>query len=61
MCIDAKRNFQELLDDLKDDYLVRYNSDVELVTIRNYTQESVKEITKEKVVIDSQQSRNTVV
>gem|GEM_PF-6973106 len=38
---------------------MKYNDDLELVSIRHYTDEAAKSILKGKDVIDSQVSRNT--
>lgn len=58
-CFDAPRQLEELVNDLHDRYLVRYNDNIELITIRHYTPESIALMTKGKVVIDSQMSRET--
>ncbi len=58
-CIDAKRNPYKLIEDLKKDFVVKYNENVELVTIRNYTQDAIDEVIRDKDVVDSQLSRNT--
>ncbi len=58
-CIDTKRNPYKLIEDLKKDFIVKYNENVELVTIRNYTQDAIDEVTDGKEVVDSQLSRNT--
>lgn len=59
VCIDEVRDMSSLLHSLQKDFTVRYNDHVELVTIRNYTQEAIALITKHKQIIDSQLSRNT--
>ena len=59
VCVDDVRDINSLLKTLQDDFMVRYNNHVELLTIRNYTQEAIALITKGKDVIDSQLSRNT--
>ena len=58
-CFDAPRQLEALINDLKDKYSVRYNDNMELVTIRHYTPEAIRLITKDKEVIDSQLSRET--
>ncbi|MCW3804227.1 aspartate kinase [Plebeiibacterium marinum] len=59
VCIDTKRNPYKLIEDLKKDFIVKYNENVELVTIRNYTQDAMDEIIGKKEIVDSQLSRNT--
>jgi aspartate kinase len=58
-CIDHPENLQDLLNALTENYQVRYNDELELLTIRHYTQKSIDEMTKGKEVIDSQISRGT--
>lgn len=59
VCIDEVRDISSLLQSLQKDFTVRYNNHVELVTIRNYTEEAIALITNHKEIIDSQLSRNT--
>ncbi|TLX77428.1 aspartate kinase [Labilibacter sediminis] len=59
VCVNNIRQVNVLIDALKVNYTVRYNEDVELVTVRNYTTESIEEITSGKEIVDSQLSRNT--
>jgi aspartate kinase len=58
-CIDVKRGIDELFKTLADRYVVRFNEDVELLTIRHYTADAIKEMTADKDVIDSQITRKT--
>jgi len=58
-CIDTKRNPYSLIEDLKKKFTVKYNENVELVTIRNYNKEAIDEVVGHKEVVDSQLSRNT--
>ncbi len=58
-CIDTKRNPSHLIEDLKKDFIVKYNENVELVTIRNYDEDAIEEMISGKEVVDSQLSRNT--
>jgi len=39
---------------------VRYNTDLELLTIRHYTQEKIQELTLDKEILLTQKTRNTV-
>ena len=59
VCVDEKRNLDEVIVELGDHFLTRYNKDVELVTVRHYTDEAVAEMIANKEVIDSQISRRT--
>ncbi|MFT3740234.1 MAG: aspartate kinase [Breznakibacter sp.] len=59
VCIDKTRNIADLIKQLEERYTVRYNDDVELVTIRHYTSDSIREITSQKEIIDSQITRKS--
>jgi len=59
VCVDSMDSLDGLLNELSENYVVKYNDDLELVSIRHYTDEAVKSILKGKEVIDSQVSRNT--
>ncbi len=59
VCVDEKRNLDEVIDELGDRFLTRYNKDVELLTVRHYTDEAIREMISNKEVIDSQISRRT--
>jgi len=48
-----------LLDDLKKDFKIYYNTDLELVTIRHYDENTIKYMTEGKEVLLEQKSRNT--
>ena len=54
-----KRNIPQLIEELNEQYLIRYNEDVELVTIRHYNESVIEEIIKGKEIVDSQISRVT--
>ncbi|MCX6245578.1 MAG: aspartate kinase [Bacteroidetes bacterium] len=45
---------------LQENYSIRYNEDVELLTIRHYTPAAIKRITKGRMVLMEQKTRNTV-
>lgn len=61
VCLDAdEQRLKKLLVLLKDDYMVRYNDNVELVTIRYYDQATIDKVTKDKIVLMEQKTRQTV-
>src|SRR5690554_738950 len=61
VCLDAdEQRLKKLLVLLKDDYMVRYNDNVELVTIRHYDQATIDKVTKDKIVLMEQKTRQTV-
>ena len=60
LCVDYNEvNFQRMIDELKDEYEVLYNTDVELITIRHYTKEIVDKLVGERLVFVEQRNRVT--
>ncbi|NPA37697.1 MAG: aspartate kinase [Chlorobi bacterium] len=59
VCINRMDTLNDLVNELQDRYVVRYNENLELISIRHYTDDSIKKILKGKDIIDSQVSRNT--
>ncbi|TAJ14271.1 aspartate kinase [Marinilabiliaceae bacterium JC017] len=59
VCVNHHRNLQNIINELSEKYVVRYNDDVELLTIRHYNDAAIEEMTNEKEIIDSQISRKT--
>lgn len=55
---DAKK-LDKLMSDLSKDYKVKYNTGVELVTIRYYNQETIDRVTVNKNILLEVKSRNT--
>jgi len=55
---DAKK-LDKLMTDLSKDFKVKYNTDVELVTIRYYNQETIDRVTINKNILLEVKSRNT--
>ena len=60
LCVDNKQNINELIEELQTKFYVKYNSDVELFTIRYYDKNSIERITNNKTVILEQKNRTTV-
>ncbi|MGI8892313.1 MAG: aspartate kinase [Bacteroidia bacterium] len=50
----------DLIDNLQKEFRVLYNTDVDLLTIRHYTQEVLNKLTEGKEILLEQRSRNTV-
>lgn len=60
VCVDFdQQKTNSLIDELKKDYKVLYNDNLELVTIRHYDDETIKRVTTNKQIIVEQKSRNT--
>jgi len=53
------RNFKDLISELQKEFYVKYNTGLELVTIRYYTDESVDKMIKGKKILMEQRSRST--
>jgi aspartate kinase len=51
--------FDELLKRLQENYKVKYNTGVELVTIRHYNEQTIQRVTEHKEILVSQRSRHT--
>jgi aspartate kinase len=60
LCVDNKEKINELIEELQTEFYVRYNSDVELFTIRYYDRNSIDRIIKDRTVILEQKNRTTV-
>ncbi len=59
--LDRKKiNLEKILSLFKDDYTIRYNEGLELVTIRHYDQKTVEFVTKGKRNILEQKTRQTI-
>lgn len=60
VCFDLyQERFEKLLKELNQDFKVKYNNGITLITIRHYKLNALKELTDNKVVLLEQVSRNT--
>jgi len=60
VCVDFdNQKTMPLIEELKKDYKVLYNKNLELVTIRHYDDETIKRVTIDKDILVEQKSRNT--
>jgi len=60
VCFDLyQERFDKLLLRLNQDFKVKYNNNLTLITIRHYKQDALKELTEDKIVLLEQISRNT--
>ncbi|MDP1801214.1 MAG: aspartate kinase [Bacteroidota bacterium] len=57
---DDNHKIEPLLNDLQQQFKVLYNKNVQLMTIRNYDQETVAKLSENKIIIIEQRSRNTL-
>ncbi len=61
VCTDNdEHKIEPLINDLQVQFKVLYNKDVELMTVRNYDQDIIANLTANKLVIIEQRSRNTL-
>jgi aspartate kinase len=61
ICADYdKVKFETFIDSLKNDFVVKYNTDLELITIRHYTKEAIDSQIDRRTIYIQQKSRNTV-
>ncbi|HOE38706.1 MAG TPA: aspartate kinase [Bacteroidales bacterium] len=56
---DNNRNLKKLIKELQEDFFVKYNSGLELITIRYYTEESIDKMLKARKILMEQRSRKT--
>jgi aspartate kinase len=60
VCFDFyPERFEKLLSELNQDFKVKYNNDITLITVRHYKQNALRELTEGKIVLLEQISRNT--
>jgi len=58
--VDAENpRVSKLLEDLRNDYKILYNKGLELITIRHYTEEAMRDFLKNRKVLVEQRSRHT--
>ena len=55
-----KSRVERLYEELKNDFEIFYNDNVEMVTIRHYNSKAIKKITEGKEILLEQKTRNTV-
>ncbi len=60
ICVDEEKyRLPKAIEELKSDFTVRYNSNLELLTIRHYTKQAIEEQVGDKVVYLQQRTRST--
>jgi len=61
VCVDNKeKRTSEFIKDLQENFSVRYNRDLELITIRHYDQKTIDNLVGNRKIILEQKSRSTV-
>jgi aspartate kinase len=60
VCFDnQEEKVSDLVQMLGNDFKIRYNQNLLLITIKNYSQEAVDQVSEEKVILVEQRTRNT--
>ena len=60
ICVDNEEHFLPgAINDLRNDYSVRYNKNLKLLTIRHYTQDKINELVGDRIVFFEQKTRST--
>ena len=61
ICVDdGNQSLPKLISALRKKYYVLYNDQLELITIRHYTPQAIRRVTKNKTLLLEQKTRNTV-
>jgi len=60
ICVDWDRPLDELTKQMGRDYIVRYNTGLELITIRHYNQRAINQMTKNRKILLEQKTRHTI-
>ncbi len=61
ICADwDERKIPELIRSLEKDYVIRYNKNIELVTIRHYDDETIERVTVSKEILLEEKTRHTI-
>ena len=60
VCIDKTDKLEQILTDLREKYNVKYNSGLELITIRHHNDAIVKKLIDNRPVLLTQETRNTI-
>ena len=60
VCVDKNARLEALKAALQEGFRLKYNDGLQLITIRHYTQEKIKDLTEGKEILLEQRSRITV-
>ncbi len=60
VCVDQSTRLQALMEELQEDFRVKYNDGLQLITIRHYDKPSIGRLTENKEILLEQRSRLTV-
>ena len=60
ICVDNRTTkIKKLIDALKNDFSIRFNENLRLITVKNYSPASIIQVSKEKKILVEQRTRNT--
>ena len=60
ICFDNREDkVRELVDMLKNDFKIRFNQNLQLITVKNYSQEAIDKVADQKEILVEQRTRNT--
>jgi aspartate kinase len=60
ICVDNRATkIKKLIDALKNDFSIRFNENLRLITVKNYSPASIIQVSKEKKILVEQRTRNT--
>ncbi|MBR9997919.1 MAG: aspartate kinase [Cyclobacteriaceae bacterium] len=60
ICVDNNsRKVIKMIDALKNDFSIRFNEDLRLITVKNYSPASIIQVMKDKKILVEQRTRNT--
>jgi len=60
VCVDNSSRVQGLIEELQQDFRVKYNDGLELITIRHYDRPTINKLTENREILLEQRSRITV-
>jgi aspartate kinase len=61
VCVDYKPEaLKGLIEELDTEFKVKYNLDLELITVRNYDQQTIDKVVKGRKILTEQKSRSTI-
>jgi aspartate kinase len=60
VCVDNNPRLETLIHELQEEFKVKYNDGLQLITIRHYDQETIGKLTAGKEILLEQRSRITV-
>jgi aspartate kinase len=57
--VDSSDKITKIIENLKSTYSIKYNTNLKLITIRHYNQETISELTLNKTILVEQKTRYT--